>query len=86
MPEPAVFDIEILYSKLKEQTTSFNYWFDLGKNNDINYFEILRWAYIDSRYKKWYNIKLKHLLYLANKVIELRDKVKGLCDKELKTP
>lgn len=75
--KPKTHDIDILYSKLKEQTTSFNYWFDLERKNDINCFEILRGAYINSRYKKAYSIKLKDLLFLANKVIELRDKVRG---------
>lgn len=82
--KPKTHDIDILYSKLKEQTTFLNYWFDLEMKNDINCFEILRWAYIDSRYKKDYNIKLKDLLFLANKVIELRDKVKVLCNKEVR--
>ena len=82
--KPKTHDIEILYSKLKEQTKFLNHWFDLEKQNDINCFEILRWAYIDSRYKKGYEVKLKDLLFLANKVIELRDKIKNLCNKEIK--
>ena len=77
-------DLEILYSKLKEQTKSLNNWFDLEKQNDIYYFEIFRWAYIDSRYKKWYKVNWKDLLFLSNKVIQLRDNIKSLCNKELK--
>lgn len=82
--KPKTHDIEILYSKLKQQTSSLNYWFDLENKNDIYYFEILRWAYINSRYKKDYNIKPQDLLFLANKVIQLRDKINKLCKKELK--
>ncbi len=82
--KPKTHDLEILYSKLKEQTKLFNDWFDLEIEEENYYFEILRWAYIDSRYKKNYYVKLKDLLFLANKVIELRDKVKNLCGRELK--
>lgn len=82
--KPKTHDLDILYSKLKEQTNYLNYWFDLSLDKEIRYFEILRSAYIDSRYKKNYIIDLDDLLFIANRIIQLRDKIKWLCLQELR--
>jgi len=80
--KPKTHDIDILYTKIKEQTKEFNYWFDL--KNENYYFEILRWAYINSRYNKDYVVNRQDILFLEIKVLSLRELVRKECIKLIK--
>jgi len=80
--KPKTHDLEVLYSKLKNYTNKFNTIFDLNTENEI--FELIRWAYINSRYKKAYIVEKKDLDLLEEKIIKLSKIVKVLCKIEFK--
>lgn len=79
--KPKTHDLEILYSYLKTHSQKFNDFFDLSL--DDNYFQLLRWAYINSRYNKKYQVKREELEFIESKVIFLKECVKKLCLQEL---
>jgi uncharacterized protein len=80
--KPKTHDLEILYSKLKEESNKFNKWFNL--TNENYYFELLKWAYINSRYKKNYIVNKQELDVLFIKVIDLSVIIENLCLNEIK--
>ncbi len=80
--KPKTHDLEILYTKLKQESNSFNNWFNLQKEE--YYFELLRWAYINSRYKLNYSIEKKDLDVLYRKTKKLSENIKKQCLLELK--
>lgn len=79
--KPKTHDLEILYSYLKTHSQKFNNFFDLSLED--NYFQLLRWAYINSRYNKKYQVKREELEFIEKKVIFLKECVKKLCLQEL---
>lgn len=79
--KPKTHDLEVLYWKLKDINWDFDFWFDL--ENEANYFQLLRSAYLDARYSKDYSISKEELLYLEQKTIILRDLVEKLCLEEI---
>ena len=80
--KPKTHNLEILYSKLKLETRDFNNSFDLSLDN--YYFELLKWSYINSRYKKNYEVNKKDLDILLIQIIKLSKKIKKLCLLEFK--
>ena len=78
--KPKTHDLEILYSKIKSLSEKFNKFFDL--ETEEYYFSLLKFAYIDARYKKSYEIKREELVFLENKVVFLKWIVEKLCLKE----
>ncbi len=79
--KPKTHDLEILYSNLKTHSKRFNKFFDLTQEN--YYFDLLKWSYINSRYKKNYKVQKEDLVFIEEKVLFLKDIVKKLCLKEL---
>ena len=82
--KPKTHDLEVLYRKIKEENNEFEDIFDLTNETENYHFELLRKAYIEARYSKTYSITPEELIYLADKVLMLRDLVEHLCAQELK--
>lgn len=78
--KPKTHDLEILYSKIKSLSEKFNKFFDL--EIEEYYFNLLKWAYIDARYKKSYKVDMEELIFLENKVVFLKWVVEKLCLEE----
>jgi len=78
--KPKSHDLKVLYTKIVEENKDFDNWF---LEWEENYFELLRKAYVDSRYSKDYKIKKEELEFLEYKIIVLKDLVKDKCMKEL---
>lgn len=79
--KPKSHDLGILYEKLKEENWEFHTWFLLEEERQ--YFELLRRAYVDSRYSKEYFITRDDILILEDKVRKIHDIVDTLCENEL---
>lgn len=75
--KPKTHDLEILLSKAKSLSERFNCLFDFS--SEEYYFNLLKWAYIDARYKKSYEVKREDLVFLEKKIIFLKWIVEGLC-------
>jgi hypothetical protein len=73
--------LEILFSNVKSYSKKFNKFFDLSEEN--YYFDLLKSAYINSRYKKNFKVKKEDLIFIENKVLFLKDLVEKLSLKEL---
>ncbi|QFR39697.1 HEPN domain-containing protein [Candidatus Gracilibacteria bacterium 28_42_T64] len=81
--KPKTHDLDILYTKLKTLHPLFSEWFHLHIGKDLFYFEMLRKAYVASRYKKHYKIKKDELEFLENKVRELESLIVKLANEKL---
>ena len=79
--KPKSHDLGVLYEKLKDESVEFHVWFLLEKER--RYFELLRRAYIDSRYSKEYSITKDEILFLEDKVRKIHDIVDAFCKNEL---
>lgn len=79
--KPKTHDLEILYSYLKTNSKVFNAFFDLSCED--NYFQLLRWAYINARYNQKYEVKREELEFLEKRVLFLKECVRNLCLQEL---
>ena len=79
--KPKSHDLLVLYEKVREEERQFQKWFSLEKEGV--YFELLRRAYVDSRYSKKYTITQEEILFLEEKVRKLRTLVENLCKKEI---
>jgi len=79
--KPKSHDLGVLYEKLKEESMDFHTWFLLEEERQ--YFELLRRAYVDSRYSKEYSITKDDIIILENKVRKIHDIVDVLCKNEL---
>jgi len=78
--KPKSHDLKVLYTKIVEENKQFDNWFSLDEEN---YFELLRKAYVDSRYSKEYKILKKELVFLEEKIMWLKALVERLCKEEL---
>ena len=60
------------------------YWPE-GKAEQDEMFKLLKKAYIDARYKKYYKITKKQLEYLAKRVKLLQRLVKKICKEKIES-
>jgi len=79
--KPKSHDLKVLYTKIIEENKDFDNWFI---SEEENYFELLRKAYVDSRYSKAYKISKEELVFLEDKINILKSLVSKLCKEELK--
>ena len=54
-----------------------------NSNNKADWFELLKLAYIESRYSKYYRIRKEQLEYLISKVEQLQKITKQVCEKQI---
>ena len=81
---PKEHDLERLDLRVRNCDTRFNI-FPRETGEEKHLFELLRKAYIDARYKMdEYSISKSDLAYLANKVSQLKDLTKEICEEKIK--
>lgn len=77
--KPKTHDLEILYSKMSEVSERFQTIFNLSDEREKYHFELLRKAYIEARYSKDYSITGDELVFLDQKITQLRKIVEEFC-------
>ena len=81
--KPKLHDIQILLKQCSAQSDKFLKIFPQGKPEDKERFELLRKAYIESRYSKNYKITAEELEYLIEKVEYLQKVTKLVYEKRI---
>jgi HEPN domain-containing protein/predicted nucleotidyltransferase len=80
--KPKSHDLGVLYEKVRQENWAFDGWFSLDTERD--YFELLRRAYVDSRYSREYTITKEEIVFLEEKVGKIRTLVENLCIEEIR--
>lgn len=81
--KPKTHDLKDLYEMLVKEDRVFENWFDLRDEKEQKHFELLKTAYVDARYSKYYKITKDELKFLEEKVLSLKGIVDRLFGEEL---
>ena len=81
--KPKTHDLEVLYSKISQQNDIFAWWFFLEEPVEAESFDLLKKAYIESRYTRDYSVSEEELCFLEQKIRQLKIQVHKECEKEI---
>ena len=82
--KPKTHDLEELQRKANKLDARLKTVFPCQTREETRMFELLKKAYIDSRYKMGYKIKKEELEYLSEKVKHLQELTQKICREKLK--
>jgi len=83
--KPNTHDLEKLSKRVAGIKPDFLKVFPQGTEEEKNYFELLRKAYVSARYNKNYKVTLEDLTWLSNCVKVLRDMTEEICKKKIES-
>jgi len=83
--KPNTHDLEKLSKRVAGIKPDFLKVFPQGTEEERNYFELLRKAYVSARYNKNYKVTLEELTWLSNRVKVLRDMTEEICKKKIES-
>jgi uncharacterized protein len=81
--KPKTHDIEKLDRQASNLHADFFTVFPRGNEQQKRFFDLLKKAYIDARYKREYAITKEELEYLASRVRKLQELVKRICEEKI---
>ena len=81
--KPKTHDLEKLYRQVCKSDSRFKTIFQRTTSDEERLFQLLKKAYIDSRYKLDYRVTKEDLDYLSERVRKLRDLTRQACEEKM---
>jgi HEPN domain-containing protein len=83
--KPKIHDLEKLNRQVCKLDNRFKTIFPRTNDEEERLFQLLKKAYIDSRYKLEYKITKEELEYLSQRVVKLRDLTEMACKEKIES-
>lgn len=81
--KPKTHDVLELYNHVKNLDSRFSDFFSLETDEEKRLFEVLREAYVKSRYDVNYEVAESDLKYLADRIVILKELTEKICSEKL---